>query len=143
MTTDLKELLKRYDLKVTPVRLQVLQALIRSDVALSHADITDALGDGNLDKVTLYRTLNAFTEKGIVHKVATEDRNWLYAIMMENDTKPVSDHAHAHFICDRCEKIFCFPLGASANESVNSIKEGFIVREKEVRLHGLCPTCHL
>jgi len=142
MTTDLKEILKRYDLKVTPVRMQVLEALIRSDVALSHADITEALGDENLDKVTLYRTLSVFTEKGLVHKVATEDRNWLYAILMEGPLELAAEHAHAHFVCDACEKIFCFPLGTQANDGVNSIREGFIVREKEIRLHGLCPTCH-
>ena len=138
---EIKEFLKKNNLKVTPVRLQVLSVLLESDIALSHADISNKLADGNIDKVTLYRTLNNFHEKGIIHKVATEDRNWLYAILIEDESKPEPDHSHAHFVCDDCEKIFCFPLSTATNESVRSIKHGFLVKEQEIRLHGLCPSC--
>lgn len=138
----LKDILKKYDLKVTPVRLSVLDVLVNSDVALSHADITEHLGDSSIDKVTLYRTLNSFHEKGLIHKVATEDRNWLYAIMLEDTVDPVSDHDHAHFICDICEKIFCFPVSEQTQSGILGIKEGFQVKQQEIRLHGLCPSCH-
>lgn len=141
-TTLLKEILKKFDLKVTPVRLSVLSVLVNSDVALSHSDITDLLGDETIDKVTLYRTLNSFNEKGLIHKVATEDRNWLYAIMLEDNIEPISDHDHAHFICDNCEKIFCFPVSSQTQSGIQSIKEGFHVKQQEIRLHGLCPSCH-
>jgi len=127
--SELIEILRRFDLKITPVRLQVLNVLIKSDVALSHSDITDAIGDSSIDKVTLYRTLNVFNEIGLIHKVATEDRNWLYAIMLYSNQVPVSEHDHAHFVCDSCDKIFCFPISSSSNKSMVSIKEGFEVRE--------------
>lgn len=139
---DLQNILRRFDLKVTPVRLQVLNVLVHSDVALSHSDITDRIGDESIDKVTLYRTLNTFNEKGLIHKVATEDRNWLYAIMLETNQIPVSEHDHVHFICDSCEKIFCFPMSPQAPSGLAVLKDGFKVTEQEVRLHGTCPSCN-
>lgn len=139
---ELIEILRRFNLKVTPIRLQVLNVLIKSDVALSHSDITEKIGDTSIDKVTLYRTLNVFNEKGLIHKVATEDRNWLYAIMLQSNQIPVTNHDHAHFVCDSCEKIFCFPISSASNKGIANVKEGFEIREQEIRLHGLCPSCH-
>lgn len=141
LQSELTDILKKFNLKVTPVRMTVLDVLVHSDVALSHADITDKIGDDSVDKVTLYRTLNTFNEKGLIHKVATEDRNWLYAIMLESNKIPVSEHDHAHFICNLCEKIFCFPVSEHTQSGIASIKEGFKVTEQEIRLHGICPAC--
>jgi Fur family transcriptional regulator, ferric uptake regulator len=139
---ELQDILRRYDLKVTPVRLEVLHVLVNSDIALSHSDITSKLGDDTIDKVTLYRTLNTFNEKGLIHKVATEDRNWLYAIMLHTNQIPVSEHDHAHFICNSCEKIFCFPIAPHVPAGIATLKDGFKVTEQEIRLHGFCPSCN-
>ncbi len=139
--SEVRDILKNYGLKVTPIRTQVLQVLINSEVALSHSDISSALSDESIDKVTLYRTLNIFNEKGIIHKVATEDRNWLYAILLEPNKIPHNEHDHAHFVCDTCDKIFCFPITPDPIQNMKIVKEGFLVKEKEIRLHGLCPTC--
>lgn len=142
MNTDtISSILRTFNLKVTPVRVAVLGVLLDSDSALSHADISQLLSAQQFDKVTLYRTLNHFTEKGIVHKVATEDRNWLYAILVRNDADFQPDHAHAHFVCDDCEKIFCFPIDEHTSKRVNTIREGFLVKQQEIRLHGTCPSC--
>lgn len=139
---ELGRILKQFNLKVTPVRVKVLSILVGSDIALSHSDITDALGDDTIDKVTLYRTLGAFHEKGLIHKVANEDRNWQYAIMLEQNRVPVSEHEHAHFVCDTCERIFCFPITPSYTSNYSTVKQGFLIKGQEVRLHGLCPSCN-
>jgi Fur family ferric uptake transcriptional regulator len=130
------DILHRHDLKVTTVRIQVLKTLMDSSSAMSHQALSAALSDENLDKVTLYRTLSAFTEKGILHKIATEDRNWLYAISPDVDAG-----GHAHFVCDVCEKVFCFPVPHMVNP-VALPKPGFQVKTQEILLHGHCPTCH-
>jgi Fur family transcriptional regulator, ferric uptake regulator len=135
-------ILKANELKVTPVRIQVLEVLLESGIALSHTDITNHLGDNTIDKVTLYRTLNHFHKKGLIHKVANEDRNWLYAILLPDFGRPEPDESHAHFICDDCEKIYCFPYGSFGYDNVVSQNNGFIVSKQEIRLHGLCPSCH-
>lgn len=141
VVTDIKDLLRDHGLKITPVRLRVLEILLKSDTALSHGDITEQLADESIDKVTLYRTLNAFNEKGIVHKVATEDRNWLYAILVSGEKHVEPEYSHAHFICDDCEKIFCLPMNLSSTDQDLTLRNGFLIKQQEVRLHGLCPSC--
>lgn len=145
MEPNISDILHRHDLKATPVRVEVLALMMRTPSAMTHGAITDALGPStSIDKVTLYRTLNAFTEKGILHRIPTEDRNWLYAVSPEADA-PARDHdhaqPHAHFVCDECDKVYCLPV----NEPVQTIElpdPGFIMKSQEIVIHGQCPTCH-
>lgn len=142
MENELKIILREKGLKVTKIRLQVLEILIKSGMAMSHSQISGMLGEDEADKVTLYRTLNTFTEKRLAHKVATEDRNWLYAIY-EEDAQEHDDHnhEHAHFVCNECDKIYCLPFEDNNLEFKQKIKAGFRITSREVRLHGLCPVC--
>jgi Fur family transcriptional regulator, ferric uptake regulator len=141
MKRDPRDILRQYNLKNTAIRLTVLEVLLKSRVALSHSDITERLNHDLIDKVTLYRTLNTFTEKGLTHKVPTKDRNWLYAIYDEDLLHPETDHYHAHFVCNKCEKIYCLPVEERAGMHRISHKMGFMITSSEVRLHGLCPIC--
>lgn len=136
MESNYIDILHAHKLKVTTVRIRVLETLMKSASAMSHQAISATLADENLDKVTLYRTLAMFTEKGILHKIPTEDRNWLYALSAE-----VESGGHAHFVCDVCEKVFCFPVPHVVNP-VSLPVSGFQVKSQEILLHGHCPTCH-
>ena len=62
-----EHLLKRHKLKRTEPRLRVLSMLSSKNVATSQPDLEGVIGD--VDRVTLYRILSAFEEKGIIHKV--------------------------------------------------------------------------
>ncbi len=136
-----KKILQQHGLKVTSARLQVLDTLLCSEVALSHADILSRIPQARLDKVTLYRTLYAFVESGLAHKVATEDRNWLYALQMtERADTVIGDHAH--FICDHCERIYCLPVASGCDMPNPRAEDGFVFRSHEFRFHGTCPQCH-
>ncbi|MDI6400879.1 transcriptional repressor [Balneolaceae bacterium ANBcel3] len=137
----LRELLQEHGLKVTLARMKVLDVLVSSPVALSHSDITHRLEGQEIDKVTLYRTLGAFTEKKLTHKVASKDRNWLYALHI-HENEPAVDHDHAHFVCDSCEKIYCLPVNTEEQTPVIPTPVNFIVTSREYRLHGMCPDCH-
>lgn len=143
MEARITDILHRFELKSTPVRVDVLALMLRTTSAMSHNAITEALGpNANMDKVTLYRTLNVFTEKGILHRIPTEDRNWLYAVSPDLDSS-THNHSlpHAHFVCDECEKVFCLPV----NEPVPVIElptPGYVMKSQEIVIHGHCPTCH-
>jgi len=143
MEDRITDILHRHDLKATPVRVDVLALMLRTANAMSHGAITEALGpESGLDKVTLYRTLNVFTEKGILHRIPTEDRNWLYAVSPDLDSSSHEHiHPHAHFVCDECERVFCLPV----NEPMPVIDlpaPGYVMKSQEIVIHGHCPTCH-
>ncbi len=63
-TTDsgIKEILKKNDLSVTAGRKKILELFLKQQGALSHSEIEKRTGD-KFDRVTIYRTLQAFTEK--------------------------------------------------------------------------------
>ncbi len=135
------QFLRQCGLKVTSTRLLVLDVLMSSRTALSHGDILGKTRGSRLDKVTLYRTLDTFIKHDIAHKVASEDRTWLYALHPMDRNNIVHDD-HAHFICDQCERIYCLPVQTRNGMPAPESEEGFVIRTHEYRLRGICPQCH-
>ena len=99
------------------------------------------------DAVTVYRTLNTFTRKRLVHRVHGEDRTWRYALSTGNGgrgPRQPNAHQHPHFVCDECGTVECLEDSAIPKTLVPSLHVGarYAVRYPEVVLHGLCPRCH-
>jgi Fe2+ or Zn2+ uptake regulation protein len=66
------DLLKRNHLSVTDSRKKILSLFLQSKDALTHGDIEKKAGE-KFDRVTIYRTLQTFVEKGIIHSIPTSD----------------------------------------------------------------------
>ena len=132
--------LRRSGLRRTPVRAGVMEVLARGGRPMSVTQILGRLK--GVDTVTVYRTLNTFVRKKLVHRVRGENRSWLYAVS-DADLRP--QHLHPHFVCDECGKVEC--LGQSeipgGLEQSLGVSPQYAVRWPEVVLHGLCPRCHV
>ena len=61
------QLLKGKRLRLTSFRKEVLQVFMDNDKAIAVSDIEDALND--FDRITLYRTIKSFIEKGLIHEI--------------------------------------------------------------------------
>src|SRR5690606_41369278 len=72
---DFKELLRENGLKVTSPRLRVLKEITHKEAAISQPDLEKIVGT-DIDRVTLYRILSSFEEKGIVHKIFHSDQRF-------------------------------------------------------------------
>jgi Fur family ferric uptake transcriptional regulator len=139
--TSAEVLLRRTGLRRTPVRLSVIEVLVRSRRPLSVPQILAKL-KGSADTVTVYRTLHSFVRKKLVHRVrGGEDRSWLYAIS-ESPQRP--EHLHPHFVCDGCGKVECLEDSQIPSTFPGSlgVSGEYLIRWPEVVLHGLCPRCH-
>ena len=68
MQTKVDHILKTHQLSVTESRKHILELFKLSNGALAHADIEKQTGD-QFDRVTIYRTLQTFVEKGIIHTI--------------------------------------------------------------------------
>ncbi|MDP5007529.1 MAG: transcriptional repressor, partial [Glaciimonas sp.] len=70
------------------------------------------------DRVTLYRALDCLTDAGLAHKIAGDDRVFLYSASAEFagniDSLPRAQHQHGHFKCTRCAKVFCLDGSSDA-----------------------------
>ncbi|HVT88268.1 MAG TPA: Fur family transcriptional regulator [Tepidisphaeraceae bacterium] len=140
-TPTAESVLQQSGLRRTPVRLGVIDLLMRSGRPMSVPHILAKM-KGTVDTVTVYRTLHAFVRKKLVHRVRGSDRSWLYAISV-SDERP--QHLHPHFVCDDCGKVECLEHVQIPHTLLSSlgVNGKYKVRWPEVVLHGLCPKCHL
>ena len=68
----ISESLKRKGLSVTDSRQKIMQLFMQQKGALSHSDIEKKAGTA-FDRVTIYRTLQAFLDKGIIHAIPSAE----------------------------------------------------------------------
>ncbi len=134
----LPDLLRQAGLRRTSVRLEVLQILEDEKQPISAARILELLPE-HTDHVTVWRTLNTFTRKKLVHRARGDDQVWRYAL---GDPTGHSRHEHAHFVCDECGTVECLtdsPLPRQTKPS--RIRSGYRVAYSEILVHGTCPEC--
>jgi Fur family ferric uptake transcriptional regulator len=100
------EILKQSGLSITESRRKILELFYDNDGALAHADIEKKTAAA-FDRVTVYRTLQTFVDKGIIHQIPTTDNSVLYALCKHNCEQGHHHDDHVHFICNNCEKTIC------------------------------------
>ena len=131
------DLLRRFQLNVTDSRKKILQLFLNQPEALAHADIEKKAGL-KFDRVTVYRTLQTFVEKGLIHSIPTADNSIRYALCKDDCSEGHHHDHHVHFVCEQCEKTACLD-----EVSVPEIKlpAGFKKEKVEVVISGLCKEC--
>ena len=132
-----EEILQQHNLKNTKIRQAVLSVLMQSDEGLSHLDLSKSL-DVNFDRVTLFRTLHAFEENGILHKVIDLNGTAKYAYTLPDKDK--NDHSHAHFLCLQCGQVVCLDETFLLNEI--KVPKGFTKKTIDVQVKGICAKCN-
>ncbi|HEV7300821.1 MAG TPA: Fur family transcriptional regulator [Tepidisphaeraceae bacterium] len=142
MPSPAEVILKAHDLRRTPVRLGVLDVLAGGKHPLDAAEIIGKLSS-HIDRVTVYRTLNTFVDKKIIHRVRGEDRSWRYAIGDAATRQHAANHSHPHFVCDDCGEVECLDAAQIPTNFVQSMKveSDYRITYPEVTLHGSCPKC--
>src|SRR5690242_17412102 len=108
MARDTKDILKKNRLSVTASREKILNLFLDQTGALAHGDIERRAGE-KFDRVTVYRTLQTFVEKGIIHTIPTTDTSVRYALCKDNCSEGHHHDNHIHFICIKCGSTLCLP----------------------------------
>jgi Fur family ferric uptake transcriptional regulator len=132
-----EELLKSNTLKVTKIRTAVLNLFLDKGFALTHADLEHFLGK-EFDRVTLYRTLNAFEEKGITHKLLGPDGVSHFALSAGECDEHHHHDQHIHFHCTSCDKMYC--LDEIGFPKIN-LPKGYTMKDADLQVSGLCADC--
>lgn len=136
ITTRLNDILHHRQLSSTESRRKILSLFLNSHDALTHGDIEKEVGD-KYDRVTIYRTLQTFEEKGIIHSIPTADNSILYALCKECEEGHHHDD-HVHFICTNCERTICLDDVVSPRIE---LPQGYITNSVQVVIHGTCRDC--
>lgn len=131
-------LLKQANLKLTPTRRLILKVFKKFPFALSYNDI-DADIKESLDKVTIYRTLKTFEEKGIIHQVLDTSSQIKYALCSSSCSNHEHHDAHIHFKCTACEQTFCID---DREIPPISLPKGFTGVQSSMLVEGICKDCN-
>jgi Fur family transcriptional regulator, ferric uptake regulator len=138
-TLDFKsiELLKKKNLSITDSRKKILSIFLENKDALAHGDIEKKAGE-KFDRVTIYRTLQSFVEKGLIHSIPTSDNSVRYALC-KDCTEGHHHDDHVHFVCSNCEKTIC--LDDVVSPKLN-LPKGYVADNVQVVIHGVCSECN-
>jgi len=136
-TEDFAHLLRSNKLKVTQPRLRVLEIVSTKTAAISQPELEKILGN-EIDRVTLYRILASFEEKGILHKIFDLHGTATYAICSTKCSAHHHHDQHVHFICSVCNSIHC--LDEISLPQIN-LPSGFSLYSIAINAVGLCKNC--
>ena len=130
------QILKDFKLRSTPSREAILLAFLKRNYALSHGDVEREVPT-TFDRVTVYRTLKTFLDKGLIHKVLDDEGSLKYALCSEACRVANHHHDHVHFKCTKCGQTNCLSI------EVPSIKlpKGYRAREVNLLIQGICESC--
>lgn len=135
-------LLAHHNIRNTSGRVDILRTFLDHGHALSQPDLERNLGE-KYDRVTIYRTLTLYLEKGLLHKVLDDAGAMKYALCPDTCHSGTETHGHAHdhvhFKCVRCGNTTCIE-----EVEVPSVKlpKGYVLAEKNLLMSGVCKDCN-
>jgi len=132
-----KAALKELQLKATPKRLAILQAMAGHRRYLCPEEIWKILNKRfkRLGLPTVYRILDELANGEIVSCIIRPDRRLYYYLCMNKKH-------HHHFVCDSCRKVEDLDI-CIAKKIVREAKKRFggIVKSHIFQVDGLCSDC--
>lgn len=133
---QITELLKKHQLKRTAGRVGLLCALAKQSRPVSVATLSDALR-GEVDTVTIYRSLELFEHEGIVRRVYAHEGHVDYEFVHEGDH-------HHHVVCKKCGAIedidICNVLEIE-RRVLQGAKNFSEINGHSLEFFGLCKRC--
>lgn len=122
--------------RVTPQRKLVLRILAQAGGHLDASDIYDRgrREDARLSLSTVYRTLNALKETGVVRELHLDDEHHHYELDAQDQ--------HSHLVCLSCGRVIEVS-GALLARTAARLGEahGFEIATAQIELTGYCADC--
>lgn len=136
MKKNIEEKLLEKNTNPTSMRILVYDFLEQQQIALSLSEIESQFHKA--DRITIYRTLKTFEEKGIVHSIQ-ENNTTKYMLCHEGCNEKTHQDGHLHLYCKICKQTTCqedFTIPGSQNRAYQL---------DEIRLFGkgICEQCLL
>ena len=131
--TNYTNLLKEYDLKVTPQRVAIVEELYTN----GHMNIDDLYKKllskfPSVSLATIYKNINAMVEKVFLSEVKIPNTKSVYELVKTE---------HAHLVCSSCGYIEDIMLDSSDILTEASKLTTFKIDSTNIVFNGLCPKC--
>lgn len=135
--TYIENILNEKGVKSTSNRILILKELLKASHPLSLTDLEFLLGF-SMDKASIFRVLELFSEKDVVHVIEGGSRSLKYELCQSNSNHSIYDQ-HVHFYCENCKKLYCFE---SINVPLIKLPEEFHPHSINYMIKGICPKCN-
>jgi len=122
----------------TPQRVAVVRALEGRSEAMSASEVLREARAHcpELGLSTVYRTLDALNEVGLLDAIGRHDGEATYRIC--------GGGHHHHLVCSRCRRVVVLPnCDLSAAEAQVAREHGFRVDGHTLSFHGVCADCRI
>lgn len=134
--TQYTELLREAGFRATPGKIALLAVLAQADKPLSIAELARRFR-GKLNTVTLYRSLEALVERGIVRRVDLGHAHAHYELAE-------SKRHHHHLVCKICgaveDILSCEPFELE-KQVLKKSKTFASIQSHAMEFFGLCKKC--
>jgi len=138
MNKQVIDILRKHALRLTNCRKQVIEVLLRHNYAIGQPNLEKSLQQ--FDRVTIYRTLNTFLEKGIIHKVLDDGGATKYALCSTDCDVHKHEHEHVHFKCLKCAHIHCID---AVKIPTLQLPPKYVYVEATLLVRGICDNCNV
>ncbi len=133
---DIEEILNGKGIKPTSNRILVMRELMKASHPINLADMEASL-EFSIDKASIFRVLELFAEKDVVHVIEDGSRSLKYELCHSGTKHSIADQ-HAHFYCEQCKETYCIE---SARVPMIDIPDGFTPHSINYMIKGICPKC--
>lgn len=129
---DLTRELKNNNIRLSHQRLKVLEFINNNRIHPTVDQIYSELHKEipTLSKTTVYNSLNALADVGLVKVITIEDNEARYDIVTDD---------HGHFKCESCGNIYDFEININNLDSKDL--NDFKIKNRDVYFKGVCPDC--
>lgn len=134
---NIEDSLNAKGVKPTPNRILVMKELMKASHPVSLADMEASL-DFSMDKASIFRVLELFAEKEVVHVIEDGSRSLKYELCHSGNKHSIADQ-HAHFFCEICKETICIQ---TAKVPLIEIPDGFIPHSINYMIKGICRKCN-
>ena len=132
----MEKLLLSKKIRITDFRISILKIFNKQSTALSIEEIETELGQ--FDRITLYRTIKLFKEKGILHEISIAGSTARLALCEQHcEDLHNHHHNHIHFHCLKCSEVYCLDVDAYPEVHL----AGFQIQQVEIQASGICQKC--
>lgn len=129
-----EEIFRNHGLKVTKSRIAIYKALEKKEYPCTAEELSKDIVDEDINLSTIYRTLNSFTDKGLVKLEVNERKENVFSLEKDEDKHIL--------VCKCCHKRV--PIEGCPYHKVNEKIEketGFLIEDQNTEIYGLCPDC--
>lgn len=138
LIADAEAVCAKRAVRLTPIRRQVLGALISGHRPLGAYEIMERLGEQGPRPapITVYRALDFLLENGLVHRIAS--RNAFIACIHNH----AATESVVFLLCERCGAVGEAPSAAvKATLNAAAAQAGFVPNIPVIEVPGLCAHC--